>query len=157
MQLWLLLMVRELSNPGTKMLNAGEGLSYTIAPATGHFTEDVLVNGVSVGAVSSCDFSNVNSNQTIHVIFRLITGQQNFKGEGISVSPTAFEKDVVVKGLVSGSQIHIYNQMGVGFYNSEKLTDNEITLNLSHLTAGMYFIQIKSENGSTQTFKVLKK
>lgn len=146
-----------ISNPGTKMLNAGEGLSYTIAPATGHFTEDVLVNGVSVGAVSSYDFSNVNSNQTIHVIFRLITGQQNFKGEGISVSPTAFEKDVVVKGLVSGSQIHIYNQMGVGFYNSEKLTDNEITLNLSHLTAGMYFIQIKSENGSTQTFKVLKK
>ena len=47
--------------------------------------------------------------------------------------------------------------MGVGFYNSEKLTDNEITLNLSYLTAGMYFIQIKSENGSTQTFKVLKK
>jgi hypothetical protein len=146
-----------ISNAGTKMLNAGENLSYSITPDAGHFIDDVLVNGVSVGAVSSYDFSNVNSNQTIHVVFRLITGQQNFKGEGISVSPTAFEKDVVVKGLVSGSQIHIYNQMGVGFYNSEKLTDNEITLNLSHLTAGMYFIQIKNENGSTQTFKVLKK
>jgi uncharacterized repeat protein (TIGR02543 family) len=43
--------------------------AYTITPAAGYHVEDVLVDGVSVGAVTSYTFTNVTANHTIHASF----------------------------------------------------------------------------------------
>ncbi|MBU1418523.1 MAG: hypothetical protein KKI15_08545 [Proteobacteria bacterium] len=48
---------------------SGANQSFTIAPNTGFFIDDVLVDGISVGAVTSYDFTNVVANHTIHAIF----------------------------------------------------------------------------------------
>ena len=47
----------------------GASQTYTITPATGFLVADVLVDGVSVGAVSSYTFSNVSENHTISATF----------------------------------------------------------------------------------------
>ena len=47
--------------------------SFTITPDTGYDIEDVKVDGVSVGAVSSYTFNNVTANHTISVTFKLKT------------------------------------------------------------------------------------
>lgn len=48
---------------------AGGSKTFFITPATGYTIADVLVDGRSVGAVSSYTFTNVTSNQTITVKF----------------------------------------------------------------------------------------
>lgn len=58
-----------ITNPGLFVISAGQSLNYLMTPDSGASIVDVLVNGVSIGAVSSYTFVNVNSNQTIHVIF----------------------------------------------------------------------------------------
>ena len=57
------------SPAGTQKVNAGQSKIYTITPKQGYKIKDVLVNGKSVGARTSYNFSNVTSNQTISATF----------------------------------------------------------------------------------------
>ena len=52
----------------TNMIHNGN-LTYTITPAAGYHIADVYVDGASVGAVSSYNFTNVTANHTIHAMF----------------------------------------------------------------------------------------
>ena len=54
---------------GTTAVSCGGSQTYTIAANTCYSIADVLVNGVSVGPVSSYTFTNVNTNQTISATF----------------------------------------------------------------------------------------
>jgi hypothetical protein len=56
--------------PGPLTINYGGSQSFTIIPDAGYYIYDVLVNGASVGAVSTYTFTNVTSDQTIRAIFR---------------------------------------------------------------------------------------
>src|SRR5439155_3079125 len=56
---------------GTTVVNYGSGQSYTITPALHYHVQDVKVDGVSVGAVSSYAFSNVTAAHTIDATFAL--------------------------------------------------------------------------------------
>jgi len=55
--------------PGTTVVDYGDSQTFTITPDTGYHTEDVIVDGVSVGAVSSYAFTNVNGDHTITATF----------------------------------------------------------------------------------------
>ncbi len=54
-------------------MNYGASQTFTITPNTGYHVADVLVDGVSVGAVTSYTFSNVIANHTISASFALNT------------------------------------------------------------------------------------
>src|SRR5512137_816992 len=56
---------------GVTNVNYNGGQSYTITPSTGYHVADVLVDGVSVGAVTSHTFSNVTANHTIDASFAI--------------------------------------------------------------------------------------
>jgi uncharacterized repeat protein (TIGR02543 family) len=47
----------------------GDTVSFTMSPATGYIISDVLVDGRSVGALTSYTFSGVTANHTINVTF----------------------------------------------------------------------------------------
>lgn len=55
---------------GNSSVLAAGSKTFNITPSNGYAIADVLVNGVSVGAVSSYTFSNVNANQTISASFK---------------------------------------------------------------------------------------
>lgn len=55
---------------GYVTVSAGSDKSFTIAAAEGYEIKDVLVDGVSVGAVSDYTFKNVWKNHTIDAVFR---------------------------------------------------------------------------------------
>ena len=59
------------SGVATINYNANSAL-YTFTPATGYEVADVTVNGVSVGAIPSYQFTNVMANKTIGVTFQMI-------------------------------------------------------------------------------------
>ncbi|MFN8246365.1 MAG: hypothetical protein U0T56_08310 [Ferruginibacter sp.] len=58
-----------ISPAGVTTVNCGSGQSYTITPDPGYQVADVLVNGSSVGAVTTYTFSNVQAASTIDASF----------------------------------------------------------------------------------------
>jgi hypothetical protein len=58
-----------ISPSGSITVNQGSDKSFTITPDTGYQIDDVLVDGSSVGVVSSYTFTNVNQNHTIYATF----------------------------------------------------------------------------------------
>ncbi len=61
-------------NPaGNVNVTHGSNQSFAITPNTGYDIEDVKVDGISVGAVSSYTFNNVTANHTIAATFKLKT------------------------------------------------------------------------------------
>jgi len=54
---------------GDVVVNYGADQVFTITPDTGYDIADVLVDGVSVGAVASYTFENVTADHTIHATF----------------------------------------------------------------------------------------
>lgn len=72
-------------NPsGNVTVNHGDSIEFTITPNPGYFIDDVLVDGSSVGPVSSYKFINVTANHTIHAIFTLkvnVTFNVNMKSQ----------------------------------------------------------------------------
>ena len=60
-----------ISPQGDTSVNSGSSQSFTITPETGYHVLDVMVNGASVGAVTSYTFSNVTGNHTIMAVFEI--------------------------------------------------------------------------------------
>ena len=58
-----------ISPNGSVIVTEGTDQTFTITPNNGYHIEDVLVDGVSVGAVSTYTFSNVTANHIIHATF----------------------------------------------------------------------------------------
>lgn len=65
----------------SNILPDGEAL-YTFTPDLGYKIKDVIVNGESVGAVTSYTFSSITTDQTIHVDFELLTFDINISING---------------------------------------------------------------------------
>ncbi len=57
---------------GVITVNAGASKIFTITPTLDYQVSDVLINGLSVGAVTSYTFSNVHADQTINANFSQI-------------------------------------------------------------------------------------
>ncbi len=65
-------------NPGASVVVVSGGSQLVdITPNSGYTVQDVLVNGTSVGAVTSYTFTNVTSNQTISATFAVQTSLIN--------------------------------------------------------------------------------
>jgi hypothetical protein len=62
-----------ISPSGTITVNYGDSKTFTIGPNHGYHIKDVLVDGKSVGIVTSYTFSNVTANHTIEAQFEPIT------------------------------------------------------------------------------------
>ena len=58
---------------GTLTVNSGDSLAFTITPSVNYHISDVVVDGSSVGAVSTYKFTNITANHTIVASFS-ITG-----------------------------------------------------------------------------------
>ena len=54
---------------GSQTVNSGTNLAFTITPNAGYDVADVLVDGASVGAVTTYTFTNVTANHTIAASF----------------------------------------------------------------------------------------
>ncbi len=77
-----------ISASGTTVLDSGDDLSLTITPDACYHVDDVLVDGGSVGAVTSYAFTNVVANHTISATFAIDTYTIDASaGSGGRVSP----------------------------------------------------------------------
>ena len=71
-----------ISPSGAVSVNYGANQTFTITPAANYHVADVLVDGVSVGAVTSYTFTNVTANHTIAATFAIDTHTITASGRG---------------------------------------------------------------------------
>ena len=87
-----------ISLSGTQSIEYGEIVNYTFTPNVGYKVKDVLVNDESMGAIESYTFSDVLTDQTIHVEFEKIVLTINvICGEHGSIAPTGINGVVNVE------------------------------------------------------------
>jgi hypothetical protein len=78
-----------ISPSGDIALVEGDSQRFDIVPDTGYHIEDVLVDGVSQGAISQYTFTDINSSHTIEALFVINTYTITATaGEGGAISPT---------------------------------------------------------------------
>ncbi len=109
---------------GTVTVAAGDSQGFTITADEGYYVQDVLVNGVSVGAVNSHTFHDVNDSHTIHAVFAQDGGEgddnyiiEAMAGQGGTISPSG--RVSVTEG---GSQ-SFYITPDYGYYIVDVLVD----------------------------------
>ena len=76
-------------------ITKGDTITYTITPADGYEIKDVLVDGKSVGAVTSYTFTNVTEKHTISAVFVKKNAQK----------PDDNKSDVTDQSKLSGNQV----------------------------------------------------
>jgi hypothetical protein len=108
----------------TKEYNTSQ--TYTITPDTGYYIEDVLVDSVSVGAVATYDFTNIQANHIISATFAINTYTLTYTA-GDNGSITGVSLQTVNYGA-SGSAVTAVPDEGYHFLKwSDESTDNPRT------------------------------
>jgi hypothetical protein len=104
---------------GTTQVSHGGNLSVTITPAAGYFISDVHVDSVSVGAVSSYDFTNVTSSHLLTADFAINTYFVTaLAGPNGSVSPAG------VSTVNHGSNLTVNITPASGYFVSDVHVDS---------------------------------
>jgi hypothetical protein len=105
-----------ISPSGSKTITSGGSCTYTITPKTGFDIADVLVDGVSVGKVSTYTFSNIQANHTI---------MASFKANGSVSMDSSSLYDINNRSLRSGtikSGYGVFARIEADYSNVENVT-----------------------------------
>jgi len=82
-----------ISPSGSLQLEFGSTQTYTIAADTGHHIADVLVDGISVGAVGTYTFESIAVSHTIHAVFGIDTFSVTSSAEaGGTITPFGLQE-----------------------------------------------------------------
>lgn len=133
----------EIDPDGDVKVDHGDDQSFSIKADKGHDILNVLVDGVSQGAISSYTFSNVQSDHTISATFAKKTKTISASaGEGGAISPSG---EVVVE---EGKDQTFTITAGVGYDIADVLVDGESMGAISSYT----FVDVDSDHSISATF-----
>ncbi len=136
-----------ISPNGTTNYNAGDNATYTITPASCYTIADVLVDGVSVGAVNSYTFSNIQANSTISATFQVTTYNVTVTASaGGSVTCGTY---TVAAGQTQVIPVNCGDQPLFTFYPSAGYQIGSVVVNGSNVgTASTYQMPAVSADGT---------
>ena len=131
---------------GDVVVTAGDDQSFTITPEGGYEVADVLVDGASVGAVTSYTFFNVQADHTIEASFQLpgvdptvenvtltSTSGSNLDSDDLTctydlVDATTAATAWYMRGTVSDGSVHAHGrrreQRSAGFFRQRRGSNN---------------------------------
>lgn len=140
---------------GPIQLNNGSNKTFTITPIAGYKINDVIVDGVSQGDVTSYTFNNIMAPHNIQATFKAESlSTDDYSITQVSVQPNPIVNNLLKINLkninVSNSEnifIELTNLTGQKVFEKNISYHNEVDINLpSHITDGMYFITINIKN-----------
>jgi len=127
---------------------------FTITPSNGYLIEDVLVDDVSQGAISSYTFTNVQANHTISVSFAAGIDENNLQNT-FNIYPNPANGVLNVTTTQRFEKVEITTLLGQLIY-SKFITEDNFQINVSTYTAGVYFVRLIGDDGIV-TKKFVKK
>jgi hypothetical protein len=137
---------------GDITVNHGDNQSFTISPATNYHVADVVVDGSSVGTVTSYTFNNVTANHIISVTFAINAGSCGTENTGVildaTITPTyrgAITSSVdAFQGLCDAGPPPVYEvftEHGANVTLSARLINPNTTIQPSNLYIQKYTIK----------------
>ena len=138
--------------PADKVVE-GESVSFTVTANQGYRLQDVLVNGKSIGAITSYTLADVREDKTVEAIFldesKVLS---SLKSNKLHLSPNPVENLLKVRNSVKGSLIRVINLQGQVL--KTKVSEGKLTtLDFSNLKEGVYFVLLEGE----KAHKIVKK
>ena len=158
-----------ISPAGNTEVNKGENQIYSVTPNSGFATEDVKVDGVSKGALSSYTFSDVKANHTIAVTFKAISSGGSSSGGGggggstytpsytvtTDTSKTEHGQLVLEKGKATAGEIVKLTPKAEAGYEIDTLVVKDEKGNIIEVTKnadGTYSFKMPSGNVTVETY-----
>lgn len=105
---------------GTSSVAYNDDITYSINPAPGYHIDNVLVDGVSVGAVASYTFNDIEDDHSIEVVFSNVYRVTITANSGGSVSP------IGVQTLTTHSDLYITVKAETGYIIEQIIIDGAI-------------------------------
>jgi hypothetical protein len=148
--------------PGTTSLNCGSNQLFSIAPNAGYHIVDVVVDGSSVGAVSSYPFNNVTANHSItasfasdsYTITATSTGNGSINPGGTSTVSSHGSKSYTITADPCNHIVDVIvdnvSQGAISSYTFNDVTANH-TISASFAPSGPYTINATAGTGGTIT------
>ncbi len=135
-----------ISPSGTIPVEEGEEQTFTFTANSGYRIDQVLIDGTNNFAAvtaGSYTFSNVTADHTINVSFRAITGISEVSASSISIYPNPTDG----KLFIESGDLHMEKVEVLDITGRTVLTSHETEINISHLSAGTYFVKLKTDKG----------
>jgi len=133
---------------GIFVLTYGDDKTFEITPNAGYIISDVLINGLSVGAVSSYTFNDVREDGTIKAYFKY----NNLGIDDIEATINVFSHGNVVtilnEQLVPIRQVEIMDMYGRIVWTGQVADRAEIALDVA---TGIYGVRIMTESNTITT------
>jgi len=140
----------KISPPATNTVQEGNDKTYTITPNQDYYIGDVLVDDVSVGAVSEYTFFNVTADHTIHAVFTNVGIKENKSCTTILMVPNPASQTVelrITNYELRVTHIEFYNIFGqvvktvpfAGETSQESVTQK---IDISDFCAGLYMVKV---------------
>ena len=142
---------------GNVNVMAGYDITFDIVPdtAAGYVIREVFVDEVAQGPVPAYTFYAVDADHTIRAEF-LNTGINELPEELIAVYPNPTNGKVTVSGFSANIRsVSVFDIYGKQLCIKE-VYDDSLILDLTHCSAGIYFLHILLDNDGEQNFKIIK-
>ena len=144
---------------GDNTIEKGGSIEFTITPNYG-VIDKVVVNGVSHGVINTYTFENVQENGTIEAIFKEDVGIVETLLSGIEIYPNPTSGEVIIEsGKLKIKSMEIFDvygrNIGINTLVRPENSRSENVINISHLSAGVYFVKLYTELGEVMK-KIVK-
>ena len=143
---------------GEALIEEGSNITFYITPYPGYTIDNILVNGVFQGAIGIYTFYNVQSNGTIAAVFKHELGITETAPAKIAVYPNPTTGKLKIEsGELRIEDIVIFDIYGrkQKIEGRKKKEEGEVLMDISELSAGVYFLRIRTEQGEVVR-KVMK-
>ncbi len=143
---------------GETTVDCGTNQTFTITPDVNYIINDVLVDGLSVGALTEYTFSNITDDATIIATFIQSTGIFSNNNSEITVYPNPADNFITIELDFNETEAQIINILSIDgkLIRNINITSDETTIDISSLSSGIYFINIASKNESLQVVKLIR-
>lgn len=147
-----------LSPAGETEILKGESQAFTITPDADYRIDDVMVDGVSVGAVASYTFDNVIADHTIEALFiedlpPLGVNELTAGEASIYPNPSNGEFHVDVDGEIRN--VTVVSLLGQSIQGIQTLDRAHFKIADKDLGKGYYFVKVQLSNNKVHIFKLL--
>lgn len=139
---------------GEVTVNAGTSQTFTFTPNANYVVKEVLVDGVSVGAVNEYTFDNVSANHSIMVTFQPESGILELIADKYAIYPNPATEEIKITGE-NITTIKVYNIVGQ-LINETNVNNSCLTkINISSFDAGTYIVRIATLDGNVISKRII--
>lgn len=130
----------------------GRDLTFTMKPNEDYIIEDVLVDNVSVGAISAYTFEDVRSDHAINVKFKKKDGVDEIDNAYLTIYPNPTSGELKIKSeALRIKSVRVFDIAGRLMQEVDDVDNMEFSLDISNLANGVYFINVDGK-----TIRVIK-